>query len=340
MRLRYGLGLLLLILLLPAESHSHLQKFSNSELRVAGSQANWILYVHLTDFEQMFRGAGETEVQEFLPKRLQLKGEGQACNLQTAKLEKDLLREVVTIRLSYRCGKSGPVKVDYGLFFGDPNHRHLLKFNRGEGSQGFTFTPARTAAEFHQTSRGAEFSNFLLLGFEHILAGLDHILFVLSLVFGAKHLKKLLWLVTAFTVAHSLTLGLAAAGLFSLSPRLVEPAIAASIAFVAIRHAIARQDQDFKGDVFVAFFFGLIHGLGFSGALLEAGLSMGNLAWPLLSFNLGVELGQILIVGAAFPMLQIIEKSLKGGYLYFKRSVLFTMAAVGIFWMIQRLVTG
>lgn len=325
----------------PASSRAHIQRFSNSDLSWSGSQADWVLRVHLSDFEQMFRGTPDADVLAFLPHRLELKSGGQSCRIEDSKIEKDLPAEVVTIRLKYLCPDYGnALQVYYGLFYGDADHRHLVKFTRDGKTQGFTFNPRLTEKEFQTPSSWIEFRNFLRLGFDHILSGLDHILFILSLVFGAKRFKTLFWLVTSFTVAHSLSLGLAVTGVFGLSPQIVEPAIAASIAFVAIRHALARQDQDFRGDVFVTFFFGLIHGLGFSGALQEANLTAGHMALPLFSFNLGVEVGQVLIVLAVFPLLQGLEKLLKGSYLWFKRAALLGMAGMGVFWMVQRLVSG
>jgi hypothetical protein len=136
------------------------------------------------------------------------------------------------------------------------------------------------------------------LGFLHILPeGLDHILFVLGLFLLSPRLKPLLWQITAFTAAHSLTLGLAISGAISAPPRIVEPLIAASIAAVAIENIVIGRLAPWRWAV--VFGFGLVHGLGFAAGLAELRPSSGGLAAPLIGFNLGVEGGQLTVVACA-----------------------------------------
>lgn len=138
-------------------------------------------------------------------------------------------------------------------------------------------------------------ARYLLLGFEHILPlGLDHILFVLALFFLSPRLKPLLVQLTTFTAAHSLTLALVAAGVMSPPASLVEPLIAASIVFVGVENLTRRTVGPAR--VGVVGMFGLLHGMGFAGALHELGLPEGREALALLGFNIGVELGQVTIV--------------------------------------------
>ncbi len=140
---------------------------------------------------------------------------------------------------------------------------------------------------------------YAVVGFEHILpAGLDHILFVLGLFLLSTRLKPLLWQVTAFTAAHSLTLGLSINGLIGLSSNIVEPLIAASICFVAIENMLTSELKPWRP--FVVFAFGLLHGLGFAGVLTNLGLPQGDFLTSLIGFNLGVELGQLTIICLAF----------------------------------------
>ena len=145
----------------------------------------------------------------------------------------------------------------------------------------------------------ALFGRYVVIGFEHILPkGLDHILFVLGLFFLGSRLKPLLWQVSAFTVAHSITLGLALYGVVRVPAAVVEPIIAASIAFIAIENLFTAELKPWRP--LVVFGFGLIHGLGFAGALAEVGLVRENYALGLIGFNVGVEAGQLAVITAAF----------------------------------------
>lgn len=136
------------------------------------------------------------------------------------------------------------------------------------------------------------------LGFEHILPrGVDHILFVLSLFLLSPRLKPLLWQVTAFTLAHTITLALSVLGVVELSSRIVEPLIALSIALVAIENVATTKLHAWRPAI--VFVFGLLHGLGFAGVLRDLGLPQGQLVAALVSFNVGVELGQLAVIGLA-----------------------------------------
>lgn len=147
-------------------------------------------------------------------------------------------------------------------------------------------------------SRTAIVLRFIGWGFLHILPrGLDHILFVLGLYLLNARLKPLLWQVTAFTVAHSITLALAMLGAVHLPSTLVEPLIAASIVFIAVENLFTSDLKPWRP--FVVFGFGLIHGLGFASVIADAGLPRHELVTGLVSFNVGVELGQLCIIAAA-----------------------------------------
>ncbi len=143
---------------------------------------------------------------------------------------------------------------------------------------------------------------YTLLGVEHILTGIDHLLFVLSLLFLVGFQRSLIWTITAFTAAHSLTLASAALGILTLRSPPVEASIALSIVLVASEALHARATLARKWPPLVAFLFGLVHGLGFAGALKDIGLPENYLATALLTFNVGVECGQLLTVGAAWML--------------------------------------
>lgn len=141
--------------------------------------------------------------------------------------------------------------------------------------------------------------DYLELGFIHILPmGLDHILFVLGLFLLSRHLGPLLWQVTAFTVAHSITLALSIYGVIEMSPTVVEPLIALSIAYVGLENLFTRTLHSWR--VLLVFVFGLLHGMGFAGVLLELGLPASEFVSALVAFNLGVEFGQLSVIALAF----------------------------------------
>ncbi len=177
------------------------------------------------------------------------------------------------------------------------------------------------------------------LGFEHILpAGLDHILFILALCFLNTKLKSILWQSTVFTLAHSITLALSLGGSIELPARIVEPLIALSIVFVAVENLLHQQLSARR--LVVVFLFGLIHGLGFGAALAEVGLPRNQFLTSVVSFNVGVELGQLAIVLLVFCgiILPLRKRVQYRRWIVYPASVL--IAAVAAFWTVERLVYG
>ncbi len=176
---------------------------------------------------------------------------------------------------------------------------------------------------------------FLALGVEHILTGWDHVAFLLGLLLAARSLRQVLKVVTAFTAAHAVTLALAMLGLVSVPPAVVEPLIAASVAFVGWESLrdLRRPPERPRRRWPLAFAFGLVHGFGFAGALQELRLPPAGLAAALVSFNLGVELGQAAIVALAFPLiLRLRRPSLTG-----LRAASVAVGLAGVVWLVQRL---
>lgn len=177
---------------------------------------------------------------------------------------------------------------------------------------------------------------YVPLGFGHILPkGLDHILFVLGLFLLSARWKPLLWQVTSFTAAHTITLGLATFGVVSLPSSIVEPLIALSIVYVAIENVVHENLGRFR--VVVVFCFGLLHGLGFAGVLRELGLPKSQLLPALLSFNLGVELGQLAVITLAWLLLASWARKKPW---YHQRIVVpgsLLIAAVGAYWTVERI---
>jgi hydrogenase/urease accessory protein HupE len=171
------------------------------------------------------------------------------------------------------------------------------------GSQQFAFMPeareTRVAVSSGEATRGV--GSFFPLGIEHILTGYDHLLFLLALILRGGNLWSLFKIITAFTIAHSITLALAALNIVTLPDRLVEATIALSIAYVAAENLFMRKAVSHRWAV--SFVFGLVHGFGFSSVLRELGLPRDGLVLSLLNFNLGVETGQALAVLTAVPIL-------------------------------------
>lgn len=184
-------------------------------------------------------------------------------------------------------------------------------------------------------ARGS-FPSFLRLGVEHILEGYDHLLFLLGLLVACRRFGTMALVITCFTLGHSLTLALAALDLVTLSPRLVEPLIAASILFVGVENLLRRDEPRWRWALTLA--FGLIHGFGFAGVLKEAGLGStgAGLLVPLFSFNLGVELGQVAVAAVVLPLLW----RLRRWPAYERRGQFFVSMFVvlaGAYWLLQRL---
>lgn len=175
---------------------------------------------------------------------------------------------------------------------------------------------------------------YIKAGFEHIIPkGLDHILFVLGLFFSSLLLVSLLWQVTAFTLAHSITLGLAALGLVTAPGSIVEPLIALSIVWIAVENCIFTQTTKWRP--LVVFAFGLLHGLGFAAVLSEYGLPKDDLVPSLLAFNIGVELGQISVILMAFIVTWLIrDKSWYRNAVQVPASVF--IGLVGAWWFVER----
>jgi len=199
----------------------------------------------------------------------------------------------------------------------------------------FVFTPQRHTLTLGPgaTALWYQSSSLVALGIRHILTGYDHMLFLISLLMLGGGLRSLLKIVTAFTVAHTVTLSLAALNILALPSRLVESGIALSIAYVAAEN-LWRREHATRSRWVVTFSFGLIHGLGFAAILKEMALSRGNLMLSLVSFNFGVELGQIAVVATAFLCLRALATSVWESTA--RRWVSAGAAAVGIVWFIQR----
>ena len=185
-------------------------------------------------------------------------------------------------------------------------------------------------------TRGQVARQYLVLGYTHILPkGSDHILFVLGIFLLSTRWKPVLLQVTAFTVAHTITLGLTIYGLVSLRPAIVEPLIELSIVYVAVENILTSELRPWR--LALVFGFGLLHGMGFAGVLSQLGLPRSEFLTGLLCFNAGVELGQLTVILAAFLLIGLPFRNRP----WYRRRVVvplsIAIAAIGLFWAVQRI---
>ncbi len=195
-------------------------------------------------------------------------------------------------------------------------------------------TPQHPTAILGENTSAA-IRRFVEMGVAHILSGPDHVLFVLGLILAGGGLRRLLGVVSAFTLAHSITLSLTALDVASLPPRVVEPVIAFSILVVGVENLVSGKPR-YGHRVAMAFFFGFFHGFGFAGALTASGLPQNAIAASLASFNIGVEIGQGIVVAAAVPVLAALARFSPRMHAGALRGAAALIALAGAAWFVQR----
>jgi len=224
----------------------------------------------------------------------------------------------------------------------------LVRVERLDGTMQVTrLTPSSPSFVVEATPRKTQVVRaYLALGVEHILGGVDHLLFVLALLIITRGSWRLVKTVTAFTVAHSITLSLATLGFVHVPPAPVEAVIALSIVFVAaeiVHSPQGRPGLTERAPWVVAFTFGLLHGFGFAGALSQIGLPLHDIPLALLSFNVGVEVGQLLFIASVFAVVAVGRHITRRVALpqpaWAWRVVPYAIGSMSAFWLIQRLAT-
>lgn len=298
--------------------------------------------------------ARHNDIAAYAMSRLQLSAEGGACpaNVTEHLVDDHTDGAYAVLRFNAQCAAMKEVlHARYALFFDiDPQHKGLLKLQYQAISNTGIFSAEKVAQTFSlmEPDKFTQFIDYGREGVWHIWIGFDHILFLLALLLPAvvvrlhkkwnavSAFKPAFWdvlkIVTAFTVAHSITLSLATLGIISLPSRWVESTIAASIVFAALNNLFPLFGER---RWLMAFAFGLIHGFGFATVLADLGLPSGSLALALVGFNLGVEAGQIAIVAVFLP----IAFALRHTWFYW-RIVLFAgsiaIAALAMIWLTER----
>jgi len=231
----------------------------------------------------------------------------------------------------------GVLAVAASLFPYDPAHQTFVNIYEGDALTQAILDRGKGRVEYFAGTRQGALAvvwKFLPAGIHHILIGPDHLLFLVGLLLLGGTIRQLALVVTAFTVAHSITLSLAALNLVSPPARIIEPAIALSIVYVGADNLLVRGGRDVRA--WVAFAFGFIHGFGFANVLREMDLPRRALGWSLFSFNVGVEIGQLLVVvtvASVFAALRSRSEA-AGRRLVFAGSVV--VVAAGAFWFVQR----
>jgi hydrogenase/urease accessory protein HupE len=218
----------------------------------------------------------------------------------------------------------------------------IVKIYWRDGQQRvYTLTSSQPSVQLYggaddHRGRGEIASAYVKLGIAHILSGVDHLLFVFGLLFLVGFQRKLVWTITAFTAAHSLTLASAALGLLTLRSPPVEASIALSIVLVAGEALHSRTNQSGRESlarrwpVLLAFLFGLVHGLGFAGALKDIGLPQNYLPTALLCFNVGVEIGQLMMVGVAWAIWRALRNVPQAALA--RTPILYGIGSVAAYW--------
>ena len=277
---------------------------------------------------------------ELLRERLRLRADGALLtggvwSSPEPMADRDSLRVRVRFDLSKDAGR---LSVDALLFPYDPIHQTFVNvYERDALTAQAILTPGKPAMEhFAGTPQGtlAVVRRFGAAGIHHILIGPDHLLFLVGLLLPGGSLRRLALVVTAFTAAHSVTLSLAALDVVRAPAWLVEPAIALSIVYVGADNLTVRGGRDVRA--WIAFAFGLIHGFGFAGVLREMDLPSRALGWSLFSFNVGVEIGQLLVVSAVAWALALVRarSEVAGRRLTVGGSV--AVIAAGGYWFVER----
>jgi hydrogenase/urease accessory protein HupE len=217
----------------------------------------------------------------------------------------------------------------------NPNGEKLAERMLSANSDSVTIQMDAVQPAAEHSPKVNSFVDFLLMGVRHIWTGYDHLLFLFGLLIVTKNFGSSIKIITCFTIAHSITLAVATLSLVQISSRVVEPLIAASIVYVGIENLFRGDDP--KGRWLLTFAFGLIHGFGFASALRELGVGSNgsSIAAPLVSFNLGVEIGQIIIAGLVLPVIW----KLRTKPMFISRWVpacSVVVALLGGYWFVQR----
>jgi hydrogenase/urease accessory protein HupE len=352
--LRIGLCALACVVASAAQAAAHPVPFSYLDLRVERDAIDGTLTVHMFDLGHdlnvdpadrlldstvLAQRAGA--IVALLSPRLSLTADGTTLAGSWSGVEPIADRQSIRLHIHYPLSRAaGVIQVTAALFPYDPNHQTFLNVYEGSSLTQAILDERRPAFDYFAGTRQgavAVMKRFVPAGIHHILIGPDHLLFLIGLLLLGGTIAQLAVVVTSFTVAHSITLSLAALNLVTPPARLIEPAIALSIVYVGADNLLVsapRGGRDVRA--WIAFTFGFIHGFGFANVLREMDLPARALGWSLFSFNVGVEIGQLAVVVAVASTLAALRSRSEavGRRVAVVGSIV--VIAAGAFWFVER----
>jgi hydrogenase/urease accessory protein HupE len=345
------LGWVVALLAVAAPASAHPVPFSYLDLRIQPGTIEGTLVVHGFDVahdlkidsaERLLDPAVLSRVGaaivRLLAPRLEVTAGGRVLTVAWSGPEVLLDRQSLALHLRFPLDRApGTLVVSASLFPYYPTHQTFVNIYEGDVLTQAILDRRKARCEYFAGTRQGALAvvrKFVPAGIHHILIGPDHLLFLVGLLLLGGTIRQLTFVVTAFTLAHSLTLSLAALDIVSPSARIIEPAIALSIVYVGADNLLVRDGRDVRA--WIAFAFGFVHGFGFANVLREMDLPPRALGWSLFSFNVGVEVGQLLVVivvASAFAALR--ARSESAGHRLVVAGSLVVVAA-GAFWFVQR----
>jgi hydrogenase/urease accessory protein HupE len=348
---------ILAALLLAAPASAHPVPFSYLDLEVHDTAVDGRIRVHLVDLAPVLgladpqellnpavREANRARIERYLASRIAFENGGFQRAEWGAMAVVDE-NEAIELTFSIPGPPEGALSLDTNLFPVDPNHQTFVNVYEGdELRQQFILSAKTEPVTYYRGTTAGAFAvmgTFIPSGVHHIMIGPDHILFLVGLLLLGGSLRKLVAIVTMFTVGHSITLSLAALDILNPPAWLIEPAIALSIVVVGADNLLQRKEQGRDLRAWVAGAFGLIHGFGFANVLREFGLPQEALGWSLFSFNVGVELGQliiVLVVGLALALMRRRLPAAAEDWVVVGGSVV--VIAAGAWWFVERVFFG
>jgi hydrogenase/urease accessory protein HupE len=346
-------GLVVALAAIAAPASAHPVPFSYVDVRIQQASLDVTIVAHIFDIahdlgispperllEPGVTSAYTDKIMTLLRSRLHLTADGRLLGTSSWDAPERLVeRQSIRLRARFETNAApGTIGVNASFFPYDPQHQTFLNFYEdGAVTSQSILDRTHTDVEYFAGTRqgvAAVVRKFVPAGIHHILIGPDHLLFLVGLLLLGGSVAQLLVVVTAFTVAHSITLSLAALNIMTPSARVIEPAIALSIVYVGADNLTVSGGRDVRA--WIAFAFGFIHGFGFANVLREMDLPARALGWSLFSFNVGVEISQLLVVVSVASLLTLLRSrsEVAGRRLAFAGSVV--VIAAGTFWFVQR----
>ena len=330
---------------------AHPAPFSYLDLQIGDAAIDGALVIHIIDaahelgitpaerlLDPGVAAANRDRITSFVTPRLVLRADA-PLTIEWGAIDTIPDRQALRLRFTIHAARPGTLGIHALMFPYDSLHQTFVNvYEDGRLRQQFVLAADNADRTYYTgTTQGAiaVIKTFVPAGIHHILIGPDHILFLIGLLLLGGGWKALLKIVTAFTIGHSITLSLAALNIVTPPPTVIEPAIALSIVFVGADNLVRGGGRDVRA--LIALTFGLVHGFGFANVLREFGLPREALGWSLFSFNVGVEIGQLLIVVLVATALALVRRRSEtvGTRLALAGSVV--VVAAGTYWFVQRL---